>query len=183
MLLLKPTWPAPTWCQEKVCWNNADHLSISCFYSTPAVHGWTWRRDCKHHCRHVQRLPNDGPHRWVSKLLGGRRSKWPLLSGAARAGVENLTRSLAVEWAEEGVQMIFALRFLWIKTRRGYPLLLQLSPHHYESFLRWGWIALPLAPPSTPPRRRPTMETPLLLLRLQDQVFLQSGWEPPWRLD
>ena len=84
---------------------------------------------------------------------------------------------------KRGCRWFFALRFLWIKTRRGYPLLLQLSPHHYESFLRWGWIALPLAPPSTPPQRRPTMETPLLLLRLQDQVFLQSGWEPPWRLE
>ena len=31
----------------------------------------------------------------------------PLLPGAARAGVENLTRSLAVEWAEEGVQTPF----------------------------------------------------------------------------
>ena len=31
----------------------------------------------------------------------------PLLPGAARAGVENLTRSLAVEWAEEGVLLPF----------------------------------------------------------------------------
>ena len=35
----------------------------------------------------------------------------PLLPGAARAGVENLTRSLAVEWAEEGVVDFFGIDF------------------------------------------------------------------------
>lgn len=56
----------------------------------------------------------------LKRLKGGKEAKiyqqgendqhWkhlPLHPGAARAGVENLTRSLAVEWAEEGVLLPF----------------------------------------------------------------------------
>ena len=56
----------------------------------------------------------------LKRLKGGKEAKiyqqgeddqhWKHLSlhpGAARAGVENLTRSLAVEWAEEGVLLPF----------------------------------------------------------------------------
>ena len=46
----------------------------------------------------------------------------PLLPGAARAGVENLTRSLAVEWAEEGVE-IFWISFSSYNSR---PFFLEL---------------------------------------------------------
>ena len=52
----------------------------------------------------------------------------------------------------------------------------------FTPLLRWGCVVWHLAPPSTLPQRRPTMATPLPLLKWLDQGFLQSAWEPPWRL-
>ena len=53
----------------------------------------------------------------------------PLLPGAARAGVENLTRSLAVEWAEEGVLLPF---FNFASLLQNYNFLLQLFHSTFE---------------------------------------------------
>ena len=74
------------------------------------VDGWEWRSDRQHHRRHVQRLPHDVSHRSdhhhrYQSCEEQQGQLWRLCLGAARAGVDNLTKSLSVEWAADGVRV------------------------------------------------------------------------------
>ena len=74
------------------------------------VDGWEWWSDRQHHRRHVQRLPHDVSHRSdhhhrYQSYEEQQGMLWRLCLGAARAGVDNLTKSLSVEWAADGVRV------------------------------------------------------------------------------
>lgn len=72
----------------------------------------TWRRDHQHHRRHVERLSRHGVSNTAlqmhSHILFLLLTPSPLPdshTGAARAAVDNLTKSLAIEWAASGVRV------------------------------------------------------------------------------
>ena len=72
----------------------------------PAAHGGARGLHRQHHRRHVQGLPHDGAHRSDIITCQNRSSNVIPNTGAARAGIDNLTKSLCVEWAGDGVRVL-----------------------------------------------------------------------------
>lgn len=70
-----------------------------------AAHGGARGLHRQHHRGHVQGLPHDGAHRSGVRTCQIRSSNVFCNVGAARAGIDNLTKSLCVEWAGDGVRV------------------------------------------------------------------------------
>ena len=71
-----------------------------------AAHGGARGLHRQHHRRHVPGLPHDVTHRSGDDICHTRSSNVYINTGAARAGIDNLTKSLCVEWAGDGVRLL-----------------------------------------------------------------------------
>ena len=70
-----------------------------------AAHGGARGLHRQHYRGHVQGLSHDGAHRSDISTRQNRSNNVFYNVGAARAGIDNLTKSLCVEWAGDGVRV------------------------------------------------------------------------------
>lgn len=107
-------------CKEgKLCTHKSDSVFTAlCNLYSPmtslhSIYEEAWGRHSEYHCRHVEGLPwhgvrttgntrfvHNAPLSCVMVLPPADRH-----TGAARAAVDNLTKSLAIEWASSGVRV------------------------------------------------------------------------------